>query len=46
MSEAWKVKRTGVAPDGGKGKKSIPAARTEIIIKKDFVDLRRGDRVS
>ena len=27
-------------------KKSIPAARTEIIIKKDCVDLRRGDRVS
>ena len=37
------VKRTGVAPDGDKEKESIPAARTEI--KKNCVDLRRGDRV-
>lgn len=37
MSEAWKVKRIGVAPDGDKEKKNIPAARTEMIIKKKIV---------
>lgn len=34
LSEAWKVKRIGVAPDGDKEKKYIPDARTEMIIKK------------